>query len=156
MIFANTKFEPRDDGSGLTDVGITVSPAKKALEEQQVILCIVAAGRPLEENKALTDAQFFAVAVDSITGIITELPPAKGKHAGPIITHAYFTDLRAAGHVEAMAWTLREASGDAEAKAWIGAHEAAVAAYRTWTDGWSYTTRSSRPGDGAGTQSGKP
>jgi len=55
---------------------------------------------------------------------------------GPFVLD-YFDEVRAAGHMEALAYDVRRATGDPEVAAWQARNPQKVNAFRDWSERWS-------------------
>lgn len=85
-----------------------------------------------------SDASYFAYALDTSLRLVSALngQQARDLFWGPFVLD-YFDEVRAAGHMEAMAYDIRRATGDPDVARWRAAHEQKVAAYRNWSERWS-------------------
>ncbi|HEX6852618.1 MAG TPA: tetratricopeptide repeat protein [Candidatus Polarisedimenticolaceae bacterium] len=85
-----------------------------------------------------SDAEYFAFALDTMLKLVSALN-AEGQRDlfwGPFAI-AYFDDLRKAGHMEALAFDIRQAANDPEARAWRARNAEKLARYRTWSERWA-------------------
>lgn len=85
-----------------------------------------------------TDAEYFAFALDTMLKLVSALN-AEGKRDlfwGPFAL-AYFDDLRKAGHMEALAFDIRQAANDPEANLWRARNADKLARYRNWSERWA-------------------
>jgi hypothetical protein len=49
----------------------------------------------------------------------------------------YFDEVRAAGHMEAMAYAVRQATGDPDVARWCSQNARKVEAFRSWSERWA-------------------
>ena len=85
-----------------------------------------------------SDAEYFAFALDTMLKLVSALK-AEGKRDlfwGPFAI-AYFDDLRKAGHMEALAFDIRQTANDPEALRWQARNAEKLARYRTWSERWA-------------------
>jgi len=132
-LFAGIDFEAR---------AITIPTAADTKGQRDVpqsaenmAVAVTAASRRNAEWSARTDAEFFAHALDTIVAILGELGAAKHTNAfwGRLLT--YFEAARAAGHLTAMAYEIRNPLGDPATASWLAAHADAREHCRLWSRG---------------------
>ncbi len=101
-------------------------------------LAMVAALRHDPSWSKASDARFFAYAMDTSLRLVSALH-AKGTTDvfwRPFVLD-YFDEIRNAGHMEALAYTVREAGGDPDAARWCAVNSAKVDAFKTWSERWA-------------------
>ena len=85
-----------------------------------------------------SDAGFFAYALDTSLKLVSALHGREGADVfwRPFVLD-YFDDVRAAGHMEALAYTVRRATGDPDVARWCADHPSSVNAFRSWSERWA-------------------
>ena len=141
LLFEGVKSTPKDQGGKPGDVSITLPPPKEGVDPaaaQALAMSVVAASRNLDEWKDKSDAQFFAHAFEEVLAILTELDEsAKAKDPfWSVVALPYFRAAREAGHLEAMAYSVRRSLKDSETLRWLADHAEAVDHFRAWSEAW--------------------
>jgi len=105
---------------------------------EAVAVSMVGALRYGEAWKEKSDATFFAYALDTVLDAVSEIhsPPENGDFWGPFVL-SYFDDMRAAGHMEALAYDIRCAAGDPEAERWRRDHATEMRRFRERSARWA-------------------
>jgi len=101
-------------------------------------LALLAALRRDAKWAGQSDARFFAYALDTSLQLVSALHGSKTHNEfwGPFVLD-YFDEVRAAGHMEALAYDVRRATGDPEVAAWRAKNPQKVTAFRDWSERWS-------------------
>ena len=85
-----------------------------------------------------SDARFFAYAMDTSLRLVSAL---HGKEAADVFWRPfvldYFDEVRAAGHMETLAYTVRQATGDPDVVNWCAQNSRKVEAFKTWSERWA-------------------
>jgi tetratricopeptide (TPR) repeat protein len=85
-----------------------------------------------------SDAGFFAYALDTSLRLVSAL---HGRQASDLFWKPfvldYFDGVRAAGHMEALAYTVRRATGDPDVVRWCAQNSRKVEAFTLWSERWS-------------------
>jgi len=141
LLFEGVKSTPKEEGGKPGDVSIT-SPSPKEGDDpaaaQGLAISIVAASRYLKEWKDKSDAQFFAHAFEQVLAILTELDES-AKTKDPfwsVLALPYFREAREAGHLEAMAYSVRRSLKEPDTLSWLADHAEAVDHYRACSKAW--------------------
>lgn len=89
-----------------------------------------------------SDASFFAYALDTMLKLMSALHASDREDPfwGPFVL-AYFDTMRAGGHLEAMAYDIREAAGDPEASRWNARNGERLVAFRRSSERWAVDRR---------------
>jgi tetratricopeptide (TPR) repeat protein len=105
---------------------------------EAVAVSVVGALRYDEAWRAKSDASFFAYALDTVLDVVSAIhsEPQRGGFWGPFVL-SYFDDMRAAGHMEALAYDIRCAAGDADAEHWRLEHATEVRRFRERSARWA-------------------
>jgi len=101
-------------------------------------LALVAALRRDGSWAKASDAGFFAYALDTSLRLVSAL---HGREAPdtfwkPFVLD-YFDEVRAAGHMEALAYSVRQATGDPDVARWCTVNTGKVEAFKDWSERWS-------------------
>jgi tetratricopeptide (TPR) repeat protein len=101
-------------------------------------LALLAALRQDDSWVRASDARFFAYALDTSLRLVSALHGRSTPDLfwGPFVLD-YFDEVRAAGHMEAMAYEVRLATGDPEVVRWCQQNSGKVEAFRNWSERWS-------------------
>ena len=101
-------------------------------------VALVAALRQDDRWREQTDAAFFAYALDTILQLVSAIhePSRRDGFWRPFL-FSYFDELRAEGHLEALAYDIRRAAEDPDAVAWGRANRDRVHRFRDWSERWS-------------------
>ncbi len=85
-----------------------------------------------------SDAGFFAYALDTSLRLVSALHgrSTAGMFWGPFVLD-YFDEVRAAGHMEAMAYEVRRATGDPDVVRWCAQNAKKVNAFKSWSERWA-------------------
>ena len=85
-----------------------------------------------------SDAGFFAYALDTSLRLVSALQGQRtaGMFWRPFVLD-YFDEVRAAGHMEAMAYAVRRATGDPDVARWCAQNSRKVEAFKTWSERWA-------------------
>ncbi len=85
-----------------------------------------------------SDAGFFAYALDTSLRLVSALHggTAPGLFWGPFVLD-YFDEVRAAGHMEALAYEVRRATGDPDVARWCAQNTSKLAAFKSWSERWA-------------------
>ena len=120
--------------------GTAVSDASEKAEATG--LALVAALRRDASWAGASDARFFAYALDTSLRLVSAL---HGKEAADMFWKPfvldYFDEVRAAGHMETLAYTVRQATGDPDVVRWCEQHPEKVEAFRNWSERWAVHRR---------------
>jgi tetratricopeptide (TPR) repeat protein len=101
-------------------------------------VALVAALRQDDRWREQTDAAFFAYALDTILQLVSAIhEPSRDDGFWRPFLFSYFEELRAEGHLEALAYDIRGAAEDPDALAWGRAHRERVSRFRDWSERWS-------------------
>jgi tetratricopeptide (TPR) repeat protein len=116
--------------------GPTSSDATERAENKG--LALIAALRRDERWNGKSDATFFTYALDTSLRLISALHGKETRDLfwGPFVLD-YFDEVRAAGHMEALAYDVRRATGDPEVAAWRAKNPQKVKAFSDWSERWS-------------------
>jgi tetratricopeptide (TPR) repeat protein len=116
--------------------GPTASDATERAENKGMAL--IAALRRDDRWNGKSDATFFTYALDTSLRLISALHGKETRDLfwGPFVLD-YFDEVRAAGHMEALAYDVRRATGDPEVAAWQARNPQKVNAFRDWSERWS-------------------
>lgn len=92
----------------------------------------------MDEWRDKTDAQFFAHAFQQVLAILTELDESAEKKDlfWSVVALPYFREARGAGHLEAMAWSIRRSLKEPETLRWLTDHAEAVDKLQAWSGAW--------------------
>jgi tetratricopeptide (TPR) repeat protein len=141
LLFEGVKSTPKEEGGKPGDVSITIPPPKEGDDPataERLVISMVAASRYLDEWKDKSDAQFFAHALEEVLAILTELDDS-AKTKDPfwsVVALPYYRNAREAGHLEAMAYSVRRSLKDPDTLRWLADHAEAVDHYRAWSEAW--------------------
>jgi tetratricopeptide (TPR) repeat protein len=84
------------------------------------------------------DARFFAYALDTSLRLVSAL---HGKEAADVFWKPfildYFDEVRAAGHMETLAYAVRQSSGDPDVVRWCAQNSRKLEAFRSWSERWA-------------------
>lgn len=101
-------------------------------------LALLAALRRDASWAGKSDAGFFAYALDTSLRLVSALQG--GETAGlfwrPFILD-YFDEVRAAGHMETLAYAVRRATGDPDVERWCAQNARKVEAFKSWSERWA-------------------
>ena len=116
--------------------GPTSSDAAERAESKG--LALIAALRRDASWNGKSDATFFTYALDTSLRLISALHGKQTRDLfwGPFVLD-YFDEVRAAGHMEALAYDVRRATGDPDVAAWQARNPQKVTAFRNWSERWS-------------------
>jgi len=116
--------------------GASVSDASEKAEAKG--LALLAALRRDGSWAKASDAGFFAYALDTSLRLVSAL---HGRETADMFWKPfvldYFDGVRAAGHMEALAYTVRRATGDPDVARWCAQNSGKVEAFETWSERWS-------------------
>lgn len=141
LLFEGVESTPKNDGGKPGDVRITTPPPKEGDDPataQGLAISLVAASRYLDKWKDKSDAQFFAHAFEQVLAIMTELDES-AKTKDPfwsVVALQYYRNAREAGHLEAMAYSVRRSLKEPETLRWLADHAEAVDHFRAWSEAW--------------------
>lgn len=134
--------KPAPSGSGTIRIAIKIprhadGTIQAAGTTESMGMSLVAVTRYDDEWKGKSDARFFAHAVDEVLRLLSALNRKGTADAfwGPFV-FSYFDQVRAEGHMEALAYHIRLSTGDLDVLRWQLGHRDQVGAYRDWTDRW--------------------
>jgi tetratricopeptide (TPR) repeat protein len=101
-------------------------------------LALLAALRRDASWAGASDAGFFAYALDTSLRLVSALQgrEAAGMFWRPFVLD-YFDEVRAAGHMEAMAYAVRRATGDPDVARWCSQNARKVEAFTSWSERWA-------------------
>lgn len=101
-------------------------------------LALLAALRRDDSWVQASDARFFAYALDTSLRLVSALHGRSTTDLfwGPFVLD-YFDEVRAAGHMEALAYEVRLATGDPDVVRWCAQNSRKVEAFKTWSERWS-------------------
>jgi Flp pilus assembly protein TadD len=104
---------------------------------ETIAISMVGALRHTESWDESSDASFFAYALDGILKVVSTIhsPKERGSFWGPFVL-SYFDEMRAAGHMEALAYDIRSAAGDPDAGRWAEDNAARMRRYREHSARW--------------------
>jgi tetratricopeptide (TPR) repeat protein len=116
--------------------GGSASDASERAEAQG--LALLAALRRDGTWAKASDAGFFAYALDTSLRLVSALHGSETSDMfwGPFVLD-YFDEVRAAGHMEAMAYTVRRATGDPDVARWCARNTRKVEAFKSWSQRWA-------------------
>ena len=85
-----------------------------------------------------SDAGFFAYAMDTSLRLVSALHggTTEGMFWGPFVLD-YFDEVRAAGHMEALAYEVRRATGDPDVLRWCEQNAKKIEAFTRWSERWA-------------------
>ena len=85
-----------------------------------------------------SDAGFFAYAMDTSLRLVSALHggTTAGMFWGPFVLD-YFDEVRAAGHMEALAYEVRRATGDPDVIRWCEQNAKKIEAFTRWSERWA-------------------
>ena len=85
-----------------------------------------------------SDARFFAYALDTSLRLVSALNVKESADLfwRPFVLD-YFDEVRAAGHMETLAYAVRQASGDPDVVRWCAQNARKVDAFRSWSERWA-------------------
>ncbi len=85
-----------------------------------------------------SDAGFFAYAMDTSLRLVSALHGGTkaGMFWGPFVLD-YFDEVRAAGHMEALAYEVRRATGDPDVIRWCEQNAKKIEAFTKWSERWA-------------------
>lgn len=114
------------------------SPSDAAEKAEAKGLALIAALRHERGWSQKSDASFFAYALDTSLRLVSALHGKETKDLfwGPFVLD-YFDEVRAAGHMEALAYDIRRATGDPDVARWRALNSQKVTAFRNWSERWS-------------------
>lgn len=101
-------------------------------------LALVAALRRDESWAHASDARFFVYAMDTSLRLVSALHGQESSDLfwGPYVLD-YFDEVRAAGHIETLAYSVRRATGDPDVVRWCAQNKAKVDAFTSWSERWA-------------------
>jgi tetratricopeptide (TPR) repeat protein len=116
--------------------GGSASDATEKAEAQG--LALLAALRRDESWVKTSDARFFAYAMDTSLRLVSALHGSKTSDMfwGPFVLD-YFDEVRAAGHMETLAYAVRRATGDPDVTRWCAQNTRKVEAFKNWSERWA-------------------
>jgi tetratricopeptide (TPR) repeat protein len=116
--------------------GASVSNASEKAEAKG--LALLAALRRDTPWVGASDAGFFAYALDTSLRLVSALhgQETPGMFWRPFVLD-YFDDVRTAGHMEALAYTVRRATGDPDVERWCTQNPRKVKAFTSWSERWA-------------------
>jgi tetratricopeptide (TPR) repeat protein len=116
--------------------GASAGDASEKAEAQGMAL--LAALRKDDRWAHQSDAKYFAYALDTSLRLVAALHGRESHDLfwGPFAID-YFDEVRAAGHMEALAYEIRRATGDPDVTRWRAQNNQKVAAFRKWSERWS-------------------
>ena len=116
--------------------GASASDASERAEAKG--LALIAALRHDTGWAGKSDASFFAYALDTSLRLVSALHgnDTRDLFWGPFVLD-YFDEVRAAGHMETLAYDIRRATGDPDVTRWRAENRQKVAAFRDWSERWS-------------------
>jgi tetratricopeptide (TPR) repeat protein len=116
--------------------GASASDASEKAEAKG--LALLAALRRGGAWAQVSDAGFFAYALDTSLLLVSALHgrETSGMFWGPFVLD-YFDEVRAAGHMETMAYAVRRASGDPDVARWCAQNTGKIEAFRNWSERWA-------------------
>lgn len=117
-------------------VGASVSdPAEKAEARG---LALLAALRRESSWAGKSDAGFFAYALDTSLRLVSALHGAESADMfwRPFVLD-YFDEVRAAGHMETLAYAVRQSTGDPDVAKWCAQNAGKIDAFRHWSERWA-------------------
>jgi len=116
--------------------GVSASDASEKAEAKG--LKLVAALRRDSSWVGKSDAGFFAYALDTSLRLVSALHGRETADLfwGPFVLD-YFDEVRAAGHMETLAYEVRRATGDPDVVRWCAQNSGKVEAFRNWSERWS-------------------
>jgi len=127
--------------------GAPISDASEKAEAKG--LALLAALRRDGTWAKASDAGFFAYALDTSLRLVTAL---HGRESSDMFWRPfvldYFDGVRAAGHMEALAYSVRRATGDPDVARWCAQNSGKVEAFSNWSERWSvrWPAVAERPG----------
>ena len=116
--------------------GGSASDASEKAEAQG--LALLAALRRDGSWAKASDAGFFAYALDTSLRLVSALHGSDTSDMfwGPFVLD-YFDEVRAAGHMEALAYAVRRATGDPDVARWCAQNTRKVEAFKNWSERWA-------------------
>jgi tetratricopeptide (TPR) repeat protein len=101
-------------------------------------LALIAALRHNEPWARASDAGFFAYALDTSLRLVSAL---HGRGTADLFWRPfvldYFDEVREAGHMETLAYAVRQATGDPDVARWCAQNNGKVEAFRSWSERWA-------------------
>jgi tetratricopeptide (TPR) repeat protein len=119
--------------------GAAGASASDASEKAEIKgLALLAALRRDRSWAQASDAGFFAYALDTSLRLVSALHgrDTSDMFWGPFVLD-YFDEVRAAGHMEALAYAVRRATGDPDVTRWCAQNPTKVEAFKTWSERWA-------------------
>jgi len=119
--------------------GAAGASASDASEKAEVKgLALLAALRRDRSWAQASDAGFFAYALDTSLRLVSALHgrDTSDMFWGPFVLD-YFDEVRAAGHMETLAYAVRRATGDPDVARWCAQNTGKVEAFKTWSERWA-------------------
>lgn len=119
--------------------GAAEASASNASEKAEAKgLALLAALRRDAPWAGASDAGFFAYALDTSLRLVSALQGQEtaGMFWRPFVLD-YFDEVRAAGHMEAMAYAVRQATGDPDVARWCAQNARKVEAFKSWSERWA-------------------
>ena len=115
---------------------VSASDASEKAEAKGLAL-LAALRRDGSWSKA-SDAGFFAYALDTSLRLVSALHggTTAGMFWGPFVLD-YFDEVRAAGHMEALAYEVRRATGDPDVARWCAQNTKRLEAFKSWSERWA-------------------
>jgi tetratricopeptide (TPR) repeat protein len=114
------------------------SPSDASEKAEAKGLALLAALRRNGTWAGASDARFFAYALDTSLRLVSAL---HGQNTADLFWKPfvldYFDEVRAAGHMETLAYTVRRATGDPDVARWCAQNSGKVAAFQSWSERWS-------------------
>jgi tetratricopeptide (TPR) repeat protein len=85
-----------------------------------------------------SDAGFFAYALDTSLRLVSALHDKSTSDMfwGPFVLD-YFDEVRAAGYMEALAYSVRRATGDPDVARWCAQNPGKLEAFKNWSERWA-------------------
>jgi tetratricopeptide (TPR) repeat protein len=119
--------------------GAAEASASNASEKAEAKgLALLAALRRDAPWAGASDAGFFAYAMDTSLRLVAALQGqgTAGMFWRPFVLD-YFDEVRAAGHMEAMAYAVRRATGDPDVARWCAQNARKIEAFKSWSERWA-------------------
>jgi len=120
-------------------IGAADASASDASEKAEAKgLAFLAALRRNGSWAQASDAGFFAYALDTSLRLVSALHGRETPDMfwGPFVLD-YFDEVRAAGHMEAMAYNVRRATGDPDVTRWCTLNAKKIEAFKSWSERWA-------------------
>ncbi|HLG19591.1 MAG TPA: tetratricopeptide repeat protein [Bdellovibrionota bacterium] len=141
LLFLGVSRRPELNKEGKAQIDVTVPPPNPDGTDPQgardLGMSMVAATRFTEEEKGLSDAEFFTTKFPSVLDILVEQAESKDPDGfWQTLVLNFFSDAKDADVINTMAYLSRKPLGESGVTQWLESHAAEVEKYRQWASSW--------------------